>query len=101
MSDRAVELAVKKVHLQYKCANERQQLGEKVAMVLPVFAMVDGIRSGTHWLREHPMLVGAMVAVAAVARPRAALRWIRRGLVVWRAWRKLRSLGERVVRLRA
>ena len=42
-----------------------------------VFGAVDRVRTGIHWLKQHPALPVLIATALLVARPRAALRWVR------------------------
>lgn len=44
------------------------------------------------YARAHPLSLAAVLAAVAVFKPRTSLRWIKRGFIVWRGWRTLRSL---------
>jgi phage host-nuclease inhibitor protein Gam len=44
------------------------------------------------YARAHPLTMAAALAVVAVFKPRTSLRWIKRGLIVWRGWRTVRTL---------
>ena len=43
------------------------------------------------WLRQRPLLVGIAAVAVVVAKPRAVLKTVARGLVAWRAIRTLRG----------
>ena len=44
------------------------------------------------YARAHPMTLAAALAVLTVFKPRTSLRWIKRGFVLWRGWRTVRTL---------
>ena len=88
MKPRLLELALKKQRLQFRSAEQRRQLVESTAVLMPVFSAAEYCRSGIRWVRDHPAVtVGALIALL-VAKPRMALRWGRRAWLVWLAWRK-------------
>lgn len=93
MNSRAVELALKKQRLQLRSAALRGELAMAATGLAPLFATADRIGEGLRWLREHHQLVVAGLVALLVARPRAALRWGRRG---WFVWQALRRLGDGV-----
>lgn len=95
MNADALALALKKQRLQLKSATLREQWIGHAAGLRPLCGGVDRVGDGLRWLRGHPQVVmttGVAASVALlVARPRAMLRWARRGVVVWRAWRTGRN----------
>ncbi|QDX82275.1 hypothetical protein B9N43_14105 [Denitratisoma sp. DHT3] len=88
MNQRDLELALRKQRLQLHSAALRHRIAADAAGLAPAFAVADRLGDGLRWLREHPRwVVGGLVALL-VARPRAALRWGRRGWFVWRVARR-------------
>jgi hypothetical protein len=55
------------------------------------FARGDTVLKGVDWLKHHPAAVAVAVSVAVIARPRRALRWVRRGFFLWRGWQAVRN----------
>lgn len=94
MSPRQVELALAKQRLQLRSAALRSEWAGHVAVLHPLCAAGDRLRAGTAWLRAHPELVVATAVARLVARPRRAWRWLRRGVVVWQGWNRLRRWIE-------
>jgi hypothetical protein len=87
MNSRVLELALKKQRLQFKSDSLREQWCGHARGLAPAFGVADQVRTGYVWLRRHPeVLLGTGVAIA-VARPRIAWRWLRRGFVAWQFWR--------------
>ncbi len=59
---------------------QRQQLAAAAAPLQPPLAVVDQIRQGMHWVRQHPLALLSVVSVF----------WLRRksaGNLLWRTWR--------------
>jgi hypothetical protein len=90
MADR-LELALKKQRLQIKSDALREQWSRHVAGLEPAFFTGDRVAEGVRWVRRHPPALVAGVVALLVARPRSVLRWVRRSLVAWRSWRRLRG----------
>ena len=87
---RDIELALRKQRLQMQSAALRERLASHAEGLVPALSLVDGVRSGWHWLWRHPLLP-AVAGLALVAlRPRASLRLLRRGVVIWQLLRRLR-----------
>lgn len=91
---REVELALRKQRLQFESAALRRSLTTDVAGFVPLANGIDRLRTGWSWLRTHPQVVVAVAVALLVARPRAVLRWTRRGFIAFRAWRALRKRLE-------
>jgi len=97
VSPRLVELALKKQRLQLRSAALRETLASHAAAWTPAFAIADRVHAGLYWLRRHPALPVAVMTALLVARPKAALRWLKRGFFVWQTRNQLRDLlsGQR------
>jgi hypothetical protein len=88
---REIELALQKQRLQLQSAALRNTFAEHALALQPVFGLADRGRAAVLWLRRHPALPVAGLVALLVARPRAVLRWARRGWLVWLILRKLRG----------
>lgn len=96
MSLNALELALKRQTLQLRAAEQRLTLRAELVALNPAFAVADTARAGWQWLKANPeWLVGGAV-VLLVARPRAVLRWTRRGIVAWQLAREARRTLDAV-----
>jgi hypothetical protein len=90
MAPRQIELALKRQRLQLRAAEQRLALREDLARFAPLCSAADTLRSGIGQVRRHPeWLVGAALVVV-IARPRAAFRWLQRGVVAWQFARQMR-----------
>ncbi len=90
MNAQRLELALRKQRLQLRSAQLRADIAADAAAFEPLFAAGDKVRDGARWLKHHPeVAVGTGVALL-VARPRALMRWARRGLFAWQAVRRAR-----------
>jgi hypothetical protein len=81
------ELLLRSAELRVRVAWHGAELARSTG---PVLAVADGTLSAARWLQAHPVAVATLFAVAAVRRPRAALRWVMRGLAAWRWLRIVR-----------
>lgn len=89
------ELAQRRQRLQYLSAQQRATIANGIKPLFPVFSTLDRTRDVVHWLRGHPGLSVGALAILGLKRPRKALRWAKRGLFVWQAWRRVsRLLGK-------
>ncbi len=94
-----VELALKKQRLQLRSAALRAEFAGHAAVLEPWLTAGDRLREGARWLRRHSAIVVGTTVALLVARPRAASRWARRGLIAWQAWSRARAwLDERTAR---
>lgn len=91
MSLDPIALAVRRGELRARIAAQRSELARHTEPVAGLLGKVDYVVAGFHWLKGHPREVAAAAAALAVLRPRRAWRWLRRGLVVWKAVRAVRS----------
>lgn len=98
MSSSLVELHQQRGQLLERIAHQRATLARQLAPVQGALATADRAaavaRSGVQYAQEHPLpvaLVAAAIAAAvAVLRPAGALRWLGRGVVLWRGWRTMK-----------
>lgn len=91
MSERALFLAMRHGALRERIAEQRRVLARQVMPVESLLASGDKALQGAEWLRQHPAAVGVAMAVLVVFRPKAAWRWAKRGIFVWRGWQALRG----------
>lgn len=93
---RALALARRQGQLLERSAMLRAQVAQHSQPWQQALGHVDEARerarSGWDWLRAHPEVPAAAVALLLVLRPRRTLRlawrWGRRGLFAWRLWRR-------------
>lgn len=86
-----LELALKKQRLALRSASLRQSLAADGQPLVPVFATADKVVDGVHWLQERPVVLAAAAALVVVLKPRAVLRWGRRGFFAWRTLRAVQA----------
>ena len=83
------KLALKKQRLLYRCDEQRRELKRNSASLVAAFSIAETLSGGVRWARGHPLLIAGLMATVVVAKPRRALRWVRRA---WLAWLTLRRL---------
>jgi hypothetical protein len=69
----------------------RQEFTARALVWQPAFALADRGRTAWLWLRRHPALPVAVLVALLVARPRALLRWTKRGFFAWQTLARLRD----------
>lgn len=95
MSKSLADLQLERCQLLERIASQRVALRVQLAPWQKASALGDRafavFRSAIQYVRDRP--VAALVAVSALVllRPRSALRWVQRGLFVWRSWRAVRA----------
>ncbi len=71
------------------CDAQRDQLGILTARLEAPLRIADRGVAVCRFLRDRPLIVGAIAAVLAARRGRGIFKWAQRGLVVWRAYRSV------------
>lgn len=93
MNQQLIDIGVRRGRLIERIASQRIQLGQQLQPVADALNVVDrriaSVRSGIGYLRQHPGIVVAAVALLAIVKPRRAWRWAKRGLIAWQTWRSL------------
>jgi hypothetical protein len=69
------------------CAVQRDDLAAAVRQLDGPIKIADHGFAGARYLRDHPLVLGAVVAVIAVLRRRGPWKWAQRGFIAWRAYR--------------
>ena len=92
MNPELVELALRKQRLQLRSADERDALVRHAEALTPVFRGVDRVVGGVLWARDKAPILSGIGIFLLVVRPRAALRWARRGWLGWQLVRRVRTL---------
>lgn len=90
MKPELVALALRKQRLQMKAEIQREELLGGLAVVESVLDRVDRLRDGIAWLRQNAPVVSTLVLLLLVVRPRFTLRWLRRGVVAWQFFRRVK-----------
>jgi len=100
MNPALIDIGIRRGRLLERIAHQRAALGRDVQPVCDVLQAVDHgiarVRTVSGFLKRHPGLVLAAVALLVVLKPRRAWRLAKRGFVVWRLWRTLREQFARI-----
>jgi hypothetical protein len=94
-----VELHRKRGQLIERIAHQRATLARESAPLKAacdttdwVLATVrDAISQTSRLVQRHPVATAGLVAALIALKPRRAVRWLGRTIVVWRTWRSLRQ----------
>lgn len=76
-------LSHRRLQLQQRSRELREQLVQDAEVLQPWLGTVDRVRSAAHWLQRHPLWVAGLVAALVVARPSRAITL---GLKLWSGW---------------
>jgi hypothetical protein len=97
MNEKALTLAMRHGALKARIGEQRRTLSDHVQPLEVALARGDAALQGVNWLKHHPAAIAVAVAAVVIFRPKAAWRWTKRGLVVWRGWQAIRNtlLGDR------
>ena len=91
MNPELVQLALRKQRLQLRSAAQRDALIHHAQVFTPLFRGVDRITNGVIWARDNAPILSGIAIFLLVVRPRATLRWARRG---WLGWQLLRRTSK-------
>lgn len=93
--DRMIELARRKERLIARTARERAAIGAAIRVWEKPLGLADRALSAARYLRAHPLVLAALLAVAVALRRRNLLAWAGRGFTLWRAWRAFSTWSAR------
>ena len=88
MSDRdpMLELMRQRERLLARCEAQRIEIAALALRWEKPLSLADRAIAGINYLRGHPVVLGALVAVLAVVQRRGWWSWVRRGFVLWRSY---------------
>ncbi len=96
MSKSLVDLQLERGRLLERIASQRVALQVQLAPLQTASAFGDRtvsvFRSAVQYVRARPVAALLVVSALVLLRPRGAMRWVQRGLFVWRSWRAVRAL---------
>lgn len=96
MRERLIALRERRAHLVAQAEMQRTGVLAMVERAELAMAWFDRASAVAHWLRGQPVLIAAGVALLVVLRPRKALKWFATGVSLWRTWKSLRPVIERL-----
>lgn len=93
MSDRGrmIEVMRERERLLARCHAQRVEIAALVGQLEGPIAIADRVVAGINYLRQHPVILGVLVAVLAIVQRRGWWSWAQRGFVLWRAYRAFRG----------
>ena len=97
MNPRHLELALKKQRLQLRAQDQRERFLDGLEGVERTERGFHRLYELTGWMRQHAPLVSLAAGLLLLARPRLALRVVRRGWLGWLAYRRLRGMFHTLI----
>ena len=85
--NRLPDILARKARLTERIAGQRAQLAGQLDALQPLFTFADRCTFAAQTLRRHPEWAAAAIGIVIALRPRRSLRWLRRGVIAWRAWK--------------
>ena len=86
-----IDNLLKRERLIARCAAQRDELAALTIQLDGPIRIADRGIAAVHYLRNHPVALGGVVAVLTVVQRRNLWTWARRGFVAWRAYRAFRA----------
>jgi hypothetical protein len=90
-TERLIEIAHRKERLIATAAQQRAVIADAFRSWQKPIDVIDRGVVATRYLKAHPLLVAVSIIVVAVLGRRSLLRWVGRGLFVWRSWHALQA----------
>ena len=87
--DPLLEIMRRRERLLARCDAQRVELTALARRWEGPLKVADRAVAGLNYLRNHPLVLGAAVALLAVIQRRGLWGWARRGFMLWRAYRTL------------
>ncbi len=89
--ERMIEVMRERERLLARCDAQRAEIAVLVRQWEGPVAIADRAIAGANYLRQHPVILGVLVAVLAIVQRRGLWGWAKRGFVLWRVYRAFRS----------
>lgn len=86
-----IEVMRERERLLARCHAQRGEIAALVVQLEGPIAIADRVIAGINYLRQHPLILGVLVAALAVVQRRGWWGWAQRGFVLWRAYRAFRD----------
>lgn len=90
-----IELARRKERLIARSEQQRIEISVACLRLRTPLSVADRGIAIARYLKAHPLVLAAGVAVAAIAGRHNLLRWAGRGLFLWRAWRSVSAWARK------
>lgn len=74
-----------------RCNAQRGEIAALARQWKDPLAIADRAIAGINYLRQHPVVLGVLVALLAIVQRRGWWGWAQRGFVLWRGYRAFRN----------
>jgi len=82
-----MQIRLRRARLIERSEAQRRDLSAQLELWQAPLALADRSIAAGRYLRRHPSIVAAAVALLVLLKPGRAFAWARRGFVLWRTWR--------------
>ena len=96
MRESLIALRERRAHLVAQAETQRATMLVMVERAEVATAWFERATSFARWLRGQPLLVVGAVALLVALRPGKALKWFATGVSLWRSWKSLRAVIDRL-----
>ena len=96
-TDKLIEVARRKERLIARGEQQRIVISVACLRLQKPLGVLDRGIAIARYLKAHPLVLGAGVAVAAIVGRRNLLRWVGRGVFVWRALRSVDAWARKSI----
>ena len=86
-----IEIMRERERLLARCDAQRTEIAALVRQWEGPLKVADSAVAGIRYLRQHPVVLGILVATLVIIRRRGWWRWAQRGYMLWRAFRAFGS----------
>ncbi len=86
-----IEVMRQRERLLARCNAQRGEIAALTRQLEDPIAIADRAIAGINYLRQHPVVLGVLVALLAIVQRRGWLGWAQRGFVLWRTYRAFRD----------
>ena len=87
--DQMIDVMRERERLLARCDAQRTELTIITRQWEGPLQVADRALAGINYLRSHPVIVGILAALLVVIQRRGLWGWVRRGFMLWRAYRAL------------
>ncbi len=84
--EQMAEIMRQRERLLVRCEAQRVEISALVSRWEKPLALADRAIAAVGYLREHPVVLGSLVALLAVIQRRGWWLWARRGYLLWRSY---------------
>jgi hypothetical protein len=95
MNKKQIQLSEKQAQLINRAAQQRLALRRDIEPWRAPLALTDRSITALRYVRRHPQWVVGTVILLTIARPARALKWLERGLILWKMTRSMGTSSQR------